>query len=346
VQGRNGKWCWAYGAPTSQGYYLKKKGVKPNMIAMFVIGLVILGLAGIAFFAKATLEKREEKVQAKYLSIGLSTLASILIVLSLILGSLVTIPAGHRGVVLQFSGVTGKVMDEGLNWKVPFIQSIKTLEVRTQKYEVQASAASQDLQIASTTVALNFRLRPEAAADVYKKLGVDYIARVVDPAIHEVVKQIAATFIAEDLILKRPMVKSQIEESLTQRLTPLGMDVEALSLTDFKFSDTFTEAIEAKVVAVQAILEAENKLERVKVEAQQAEAKAQGEADARIKQAQGEAQYIETVTAAQVAANEAISATLTPEILQYILLDRLGDNIQLMVIPSTDLGLVLPQMLP
>jgi regulator of protease activity HflC (stomatin/prohibitin superfamily) len=95
------------------------------------------------------------------------------------------------------------------------------------------------------------------------------------------------------------------------------------------------------------VLEAENKLERVKVEALQREAEAEGEANARIAKAIGEAEYIRIVTEAQVAANNAIVDTLTPAILQYILLDRLGDDITIMIIPSGQgLSLVLPELLP
>jgi len=99
--------------------------------------------------------------------------------------------------------------------------------------------------------------------------------------------------------------------------------------------------------AEQAVLEAKNKLERVKVEAQQREAEAKGEADARIAKAIGEAEYIRVVTEAQVAANKDIAESLTPEVLQYILLDRLGEDIKVMVIPSGQgLDLVLPELQP
>ena len=70
-----------------------------------------------------------------------------------------------------------------------------------------------------------------------------------------------------------------------------------------------------------------------------------GEANARIAKANGEAEYIRIVTDAQVAANEAVAASLTPEVLQYILLDRLGDDIKVIVIPSGQgLDLVLPEI--
>ncbi len=271
----------------------------------------------------------------------------VVIIASFILGSFTTIPAGHRGVVIRFSAVTGTILGEGLRTKLPFIDSVVVMEVRTQKYETQSSAITNDLQDVSTTIALNWKLDPGMAAEVYRTLGLEFIERIAAPAIQETIKQITAQFNAEDLILRRSEVKNAITESLASRLHERGIITELVSITNFQFSDTFTAAIEAKVAAEQAVLEATNKLERVRVEAQQREAEARGEADARIAKAIGEAEYIRIVTEAQVVANQAIAGSLTPEVLQYILLDRLGEDIKVMVIPSGQgLDLVLPELLP
>ena len=101
------------------------------------------------------------------------------------------------------------------------------------------------------------------------------------------------------------------------------------------------------MAAEQAVWEARNKLDRVKVEADQREAEAKGEAAARIAKAEGESEYIRIVTDAQVAANDAVAESLTPQVLQYILLDRLGEDIKIIVIPSGQgLDLVLPEINP
>lgn len=269
----------------------------------------------------------------------------VLIVASLILGSFTTIPAGHRGVVIRFSAVTGKILDEGLQTKVPFLDSVEKMSVQTQKYEADAAAASRDLQDVSTTIALNWHLDPGMAAEVYRTLGLEFIDRIAAPAIQETIKQVTAKYNAEDLILRRDEVKAAITENLSVRLLERGIITETVSITEFQFSSTFIAAIEAKVAAEQAVFEAKNKLERIKVEAQQREEQEKGEANARIAKATGEAEYIRVVTEAQVAANEAIAASLTPEILQYILLDRLGEDIKVMVIPSGQgLDIVLPEL--
>jgi len=279
-------------------------------------------------------------------SVG-AIIGAIFIVASLIFGSFTTIPAGHRGVVIRFGAVTGTILEEGLQTKVPFLDSVVKMSVQTFKYEADSLAVTNDLQDVSTTIALNYRLNPGMTAEVYRTLGLEFIDKIAAPAIQETIKQITARYNAEDLILRRDEVKNAITESLSTRLLERGIITETVSITNFQFSTTFTAAIEAKVAAEQAVLEATNKLERVKVEAEQREAEAKGEANARIAKAEGEAEYIRVVTEAQVAANEDISASLTPEVLQYILLDRLAEDITVMVIPSGQgLDLVLPEILP
>ncbi|MFC1968029.1 prohibitin family protein [Chloroflexota bacterium] len=314
------------------------------MVTLLVLGIIVLIIGG--YVGQTNKGSKGDPKLRLQSSIG-SIMGIVLIVASLIFGSFTTIPAGHRGVVIRFSAVTGTILEEGLQAKLPFIDSVVKMSVQTEKYETAAASASRDLQDVNTTIALNWRLDPSQAAEIYRTLGTEYITRIAAPAVQETIKQVTAKYIAEDLILKREAVKDEIQENLSNRLLARGIITETVSITEFRFSTTFVAAIEAKVAAEQAVWEAINKLERVKVEAQQRQAEAKGEADARINKAIGEAEYIRLVTEAQVAANQAISESLTPEVLQYILLDRLGEDIKVMVIPSGQgIDLVLPELQP
>ncbi len=314
------------------------------MILLLIIGILALIIGG--YFWQTNQGSQGDPKARLQGSIG-SIIGVVVIVASLIFGSFTTIPAGHRGVVIRFSAVTGSILKEGLQMKLPFIDSVVKMSVQTEKYETGAASASRDLQDVNTTIALNWRLDPSMAAEVYRTLGLEFINRIAAPAVQETIKQVTAKYIAEDLILKRETVKDEIQENLSNRLLQRGIITETVSITEFRFSSTFVAAIEAKVSAEQAVWEARNKLERVKVEAEQREAEAKGEANARIAKAIGEAEYIRVVTEAQVAANQAIAESLTPGVLQYILLDRLGEDIKVIVIPSGQgLDLVLPELQP
>ena len=166
------------------------------------------------------------------------------------------------------------------------------MEVRTLKFVKATSAASQDLQTVSTEITVNYHPAPNAINVLYKEVGLDYESRVISPTVEEVVKQVTANYNAEELITKRPQVKSDITAQINDRLDDFNIITEIVSITDFQFSALFAQAIESKVEAEQKAFKAENDLRRIEVEARQHAAQAEGIAQANIAEAQGEAEAI------------------------------------------------------
>jgi len=203
-----------------------------------------------------------------------------LVILILLFGAFGTIGAGERGVLLQFGAVKDKVFDEGLYIKIPFIQKVVTMDVKIKKDEVPSSAASKDLQVVTSIIALNYHLDPDTVNKVWQEVGKNYNARIIAPSIQEAVKAVTAKFTAEELITKRETVKDQIKINLAERLLERNILVDEFNIIDFSFSDAFNNAIEAKVTAEQLKLKAERDLERIRIEADQKIAEAQGKAQA------------------------------------------------------------------
>ena len=188
--------------------------------------------------------------------------------------------AGERGIYLNWGAVQEEVLDEGLHFKIPIYQQIKVLDVKTVKYEVEAEAASSDVQIVKTIVALNYHLDPSNVGRLWQEIGADYQSRIIDPAIQESVKAATARFTAQDLIAKRPELKSAIKEELSKKFDGKYIVVDDFSIVNFEFSKVYDEAIEQKQVAEQNALKAENDLKRVEFEAAQRVAEATAEAEA------------------------------------------------------------------
>lgn len=220
------------------------------------------------------------------------------------------VDAGTRGVVKTFGEVTG-VFDEGLHFRAPFVTNVVPVDVKTQRLISESSAASRDLQIVTTQVVLNYRVDPEQVGTLVREIGTDYEAKIIDPAIQESVKAATAQFTAENLITQRPLVSESIRQVLNERLTPRGIIVEEVSITEFNFSDEFSRAIEAKQVAEQDALRAERELRRAQIEAQQQVARAEAEAQARLEVARAEAEALRLQ-------REVIS----PELLQLRFIER------------------------
>jgi len=236
---------------------------------------------------------------------GAAKAVGLVIVALIIIGviaaqSVMIVDAGHRGVLLHWSAVDVSVapLDEGLHFVVPFQDQVVNMEVRTLKFVKATSSASQDLQNVSTEVTVNYHPSPESVNTLYKEVGLDYQNRIIAPAVEEVVKQVTANYNAEELITKRPLVKSDIETEIGIRLNVYNIVTEVISITDFQFSTLFSSAIESKVEAEQKAQKAENDLVRIQVEAQQREALAKGVAAANIAEAEGEAEAIRVINAA------------------------------------------------
>ncbi len=190
------------------------------------------------------------------------------------------IPAGSRGVVLRFGATTGEVKQPGFYVITPFIESVQPINCQVVAFSADASAASLDLQTVQTKVTLNYSVDPDKVVDLYNRLNMEYEDRIVAPSIQEATKATTARFKASDLITERQIAQDALEKNLDTRLQSFDMHVAAISITDFQFSTDFANAIEAKVVAYQNFLQAQNKLKQIQVEAQQNIAQAQGEATA------------------------------------------------------------------
>jgi len=190
------------------------------------------------------------------------------------------VPVGYRGIAIRLGSLTGQIRNEGIFFKIPLIESNKNLEVRVQKKEVDATAASKDLQSVSSKIAVNFSIDPNWVTDLYQKVGTDYDDRIIAPAIQESVKSVTAKFTAEELITKRGEVSDAILAELRTRVSQYAIIVSDLNIVDFDFSESFNASIERKVTAQQDALASENKLKQIQFEAEQAVATAKGKAEA------------------------------------------------------------------
>ena len=98
---------------------------------------------------------------------------TFIVIILVISEPVVIVQAGHRGVVLYLGTVENRVLGEGVHFVIPFAEQVIPLEVRTLKYQAEATAASNDLQQVQTVIALNYHLNPAYVNKVYQQLGPD-----------------------------------------------------------------------------------------------------------------------------------------------------------------------------
>lgn len=247
------------------------------------MGLVVFGLIiFVLSFVLGGLHKQTSDSFNLRPSAWFARVVGLLMVAGGILWGTVTIvPAGYRGVLLRFGAVAGQ-LPEGINFVIPGVNQVQLVDVRTQKEESEASAASKDLQVVTTRLALNFRVDPEQVGTLYKTVGSAYKSILIEPAVQESLKVVTAGYTAEELIRSRATAKSAVQEEITKRLANYHILVEpgGLSITNFDFSAEFNKAIEAKQVAQQQAEQQKYVLQRAELEKETAIKQAEGLAQA------------------------------------------------------------------
>ena len=221
-------------------------------------------------------------------------MVSILILITFFC-SLTFISTGCIGAIRTFGEVnTVSTLGSGAHFILPW-QSVFTADNRTASTTLDhpAEAASRDLQSVYTNITVNWHVDPVKFGIVLQKFGMSndggsgYISdKIILPSILETFKSVLSQYTAEELVTRRAEVSTQIAEHLTTKLSQYDLIVEATNITDFQFSKRFNDAIEAKVTATQEALQAQQILARVKIEAEQNIAKAEGTAKAIQIQAQ------------------------------------------------------------
>jgi prohibitin 1 len=235
----------------------------------------------------------------------------ILILLIIILivgwGTFVIVPAGHRGVALWWGSVEKRIMGEGLNFKVPIAERVIKVDVRVQPHPFkEIDASSKEYQIVKMTGMMNFHIDPTYVNDLYQKVGLDFADKVIDPAFNDFVKEVVPTYPIGEILPKREEIRKRAMTKLGDNLSRYHIIVDDIYFANIRFSPEYEGAIEAKQVAQQQVETQKQVLAQREIEAQQKVATSKGEAEAILVVAQGQAQ-----------ANDALSRSITPILVQY-----------------------------
>lgn len=239
--------------------------------------------------------------------------ALALILLITFFSSFRSIDTGKVGVVTRYGQVTGRELDEGLNWVAPWgINKVTEYDTKTQKVEANAKAATKDLQDVNATVVLNYGLNRGKVSEVHQRVGKEFQAIEIDPQVQESFKAVSARYTASELITNRAEVKQAVLDNLRERVQKdKRYTVHDIAITNFTFGEEFNKAIEAVQVANQNVAKAKQELETTKVEAEKRVAEATAAAESQRLQQQ----------------------TLTPELLQKQWIEKWNG-----VLPTTSTG--------
>lgn len=189
---------------------------------------------------------------------------------------------GERGIRINLGSISEQPKLPGAYGWIPFVMGMVKINVQIQKAEINANAASKDMQDVHAVVAVNWSMNPDNVIKTYKEIGdeSDVEKRILIPAVNEVLKAATAKRNAEEILTKRIEMKLDIDGSLKERLMQYGITLYDVSIVNLKFSDGFTQAIEHKQIAEQQAKQAAYVADKATQDAKAAVETAKGQAAA------------------------------------------------------------------
>jgi regulator of protease activity HflC (stomatin/prohibitin superfamily) len=303
-----------------------------NAIAgvLFLIGfgLIVLGVASIA----VNQTRKNARDAGPPLPTGLFLIAGLIALpIAVMLSAFVQVPAGFVGVVRQFGAVTGTTLDPGLHFVTPIVNTIDQVDTRVRSIPVpEYSAASKEQQDLFLDITLNYAVRASDAPRIVQDLGLGFEDTIVKPRFLDIPKSVTDDYPTAIVLNSRDEIRQRATDLLKAELEPRGFIIVGINIQNFAYSPAYNQAIEDKQVAQQQVETERQKLAQQKIIAEQKVATAKGDADAQIERARGEAE-----------ANRLVAASLTDAILQNRYIEKLSDQISVMLVPSDGGGLIL-----
>jgi len=245
--------------------------------------------------------------------------------------------AGTVDIVLQW-GRPVRVTEPGLNFKIPYVESRHTIELRERAYTKTYESASRDPMELNVTVALNWAVNKQHVIQMYNQFGDldQFEQRIIVPRLPDAVKAVVSGFAVNELLTKRNELRDKAKAAVLEVIPQQIMTITGFAVTNVEFPKAYTQQIAAVQVAREAANAQEQELRKQNFKAQEVFNTAKAQADATKAQADAEAYSIAIKGKAQldVAERQATILKSNPLLIDWERAVRLVPG----VLPHTFIG--------
>lgn len=235
---------------------------------IFVVAIIVIIGGFIASINMKKAGRKQEASVALLVAIGAAAVA--------IFNLFTVIPAGNVGVVDFLGNVSDNTLKAGVNIVNPMAR-IEKFSIKTQEIKEVMSVPSKEGLSVQLEISLMYKLTPDKANEVYKRIGSNYREIILIPQFRSVVRGVTARYEAKALYTaSREKLASEIINDLNGLVVPRGITIEEAPLREIVLPPGLTRSIEEKLQAEQESQRMEFVLRKEEQEAQRKRIEAKG----------------------------------------------------------------------
>lgn len=277
--------------------------------------------------------------------------AAVISVISAFLWGLITLAvmwspvgAGHVGLVKSISGTYVEQLGEGTHWVAPW-KSVEVVSVQNQEFRANTKCYdatwnecldvfTKDNNDAFVIGSLNWHVDSDNILTLYKSYP-NFEKTIIETRFSQAVKDEMVKYVAADIAPSRELIRVNVRETLKADLAKYSISADDFLMPNIEFRKELKDSFERKA---QASVDAQTEANKVEIATNQARQK--------VETAKGEANVLRETAQGQADANALISQSITPNIIQYELVKKIGDKITVALVPSNGSILDISKLIP
>lgn len=231
------------------------------------------------------------------------------------------IPTGYTGVRSTFGQISNEIVPNGINFHIPFVQSIQRVNNKQQDITFDSKIWSETLErtaIYYENVTVTYQINPTKAAWIFANVTDYQDALVSRSLVASAIKTASKTLPSTDATNRgiiEPAAMVAIQKSLDEKYGTETVCVNKVVIDNADFEESYNQVIAEKQTA-QIEYEKQQIENRKKIEAAEAEARV------RVAQAEADAEAMKIRAEAEAEANRLLEQSLTDDILQVRLIEK------------------------
>lgn len=185
----------------------------------------------------------------------------IIVIVAVVLGIKIISP--RKAAVVLRLGKTNRILREGLNFTIPFVEWTKTQSLSLMNLDVNVDGITEDN--VKTTVGLNviFKVKDDDQSIIDSVFKISDPIRAIRALVEEQLRAKIFTFQHDEIFGKRNEIGDEVKETLAAKLHEFGMELDSVQVKDIALDKNVEEAMNAVVSAQKmkkaAITEAEGR---------------------------------------------------------------------------------------
>lgn len=242
------------------------------------------------------IQQEQETSPIKFFAMIAGLILFVVVGLTVLFGSWYTVDQTQRAVLLR-NGAFVEVVQPGLHFKMPWVESVYKIDMQTKNFEYQkVNSYSADQQPADLKISVTLHVTPGKEADMYSRFGGDEaaaVSRLITPHMNQEVKVVFGKYTAQKAITDRGPLNADAANALNAAIAydPI-FTIEGVQIEDINFSPEYIRSVENRMQAEVQVQQKQQELAQEKIKADIAVTQATGRANSVVAEARANAEAV------------------------------------------------------